>query len=291
MRVTIFTPTYNRKHTLERTFRSLCAQSSKDFEWLVVDDGSTDDTESFIARCGKEAEFPVRYFKKANGGKHTAYNIGLKEAKGELFFDVDSDDWLPDDFMDSVKRCLPVIRNNPEIAGIISLKSDKNGNLLGKVVSEVCRPVPYRELMKCIEGEYSLVFKTDIARRFRFPIVEGETFMPETVVYDRFVNFSFLTDNHIYTYCEYLPDGLSMSYNRCLVDNPVGFMMYHQGRLKICDSLLDRVINMIQIIAFAKLAYRRNGCKPDSGLSWGWRIGLCLPAWKMVRNYLMRADR
>lgn len=291
MLITIFTPTYNRAHTLERTFKSLCAQDCKDFEWLVVDDGSTDETEYLIERCSKEAAFPIRYFKKANGGKHTAYNLGLKEAKGELFFDVDSDDWLPDNFMEIIQRCLPAIINNPEIAGIIGLKSDKDGKLLGKVLSEDYTAIPYTELIKYLKGEYSLIFKTEIARLFNFPIIEGETFIPETIIYDMFVNFCFMTDNNIHTYCEYLPDGLSMSYNKCLVENPIGFKMFHQGRLKICKNLPDRIVNMIRIIAFAELARKRNGLKTETGLSWGWKTCLYLLGLKLARNYIKRADQ
>jgi glycosyltransferase involved in cell wall biosynthesis len=82
---TIFTPTFNREHLLPRLYKSLCEQTYKDFEWLVVDDGSTDNTEILLKKYIAEADFPIRYISKSNGGKHTAINEGVRQAKG-LFF-------------------------------------------------------------------------------------------------------------------------------------------------------------------------------------------------------------
>src|SRR5690242_19362698 len=89
---TVFTPTYNRAHTIERVYRSLCTQNCRDFEWLVVDDGSTDGTEALIRQWQHEAEFPIRYFWQPNAGKHVAMNRGVAEASGSLFLTLDSDD-------------------------------------------------------------------------------------------------------------------------------------------------------------------------------------------------------
>ena len=91
MLITVFTATYNRANTITRLFESLKNQSFKNFEWLIVDDGSTDYTEAIVESFDPLGDFPIRYIKKENGGKHTAYNIGLNEARGSLFFNVDSD--------------------------------------------------------------------------------------------------------------------------------------------------------------------------------------------------------
>lgn len=88
---TVFTPTYNRAHTLLRVFSSLQAQTFQDFEWLIVDDGSTDGTEELIKHWGSESHFPVRYFKQENRGKHVAFNRGVREATGQFFLPLDSD--------------------------------------------------------------------------------------------------------------------------------------------------------------------------------------------------------
>ena len=92
--ITIFTPTYNRAYILPILFESLKIQTVKEFEWIIVDDGSTDNTESLIYKFKEECNFSIRYFKKENQGKHIAINFGVEKAKGNLFFIVDSDDYI-----------------------------------------------------------------------------------------------------------------------------------------------------------------------------------------------------
>jgi glycosyltransferase involved in cell wall biosynthesis len=101
--ITIFTPTYNRAYSLRRLYDSLCKQTSNDFEWLVVDDGSTDDTENLINSFIADGKVDIRYFKQANGGKHRAINFGVREARGELFFIVDSDDQVTPDAVEWIE--------------------------------------------------------------------------------------------------------------------------------------------------------------------------------------------
>ena len=102
MLLTVFTPTFNRAHTIARTFNSLKQQTFKNFEWLIVDDGSTDSTEKVVEGFIESSDLNIRYIKKENGGKHTAYNLALEQAAGELFFVVDSDDWLPDNSLSDI---------------------------------------------------------------------------------------------------------------------------------------------------------------------------------------------
>ena len=97
MTVTVLTPTFNRGGGLEKLYESLKRQSCKDFEWLVVDDGSTDGTDNLIGQLQEKSEFPVRYIYKSNGGKHTALNVGIQTICSELTFIVDSDDIVTDD--------------------------------------------------------------------------------------------------------------------------------------------------------------------------------------------------
>ena len=107
MLLTVCTPTYNRAHTLPRLYESLVRQTSQDFEWLVVDDGSTDNTRELVDGWVAEGRIRIRYVYKENGGKPSAHNLGVRMAAGELFFCVDSDDYLTD-------NAVEVIRNNSE---------------------------------------------------------------------------------------------------------------------------------------------------------------------------------
>ena len=116
VKITVFTPTYNRAYTLERLYKSLLNQTSYDFEWLIVDDGSTDNTSELIKSFQNNQLFDVRYYKQGNGGKHVAINKGVELAEGELFFIVDSDDYLTDDAIAitkkycgwNIKRCFEI---------------------------------------------------------------------------------------------------------------------------------------------------------------------------------------
>ena len=111
MRITVFTPTYNRGYTIERLYRSLQRQVFDDFEWIVIDDGSNDNTEAlFQTFLRTKNQFPITYKKVSNGGKHRAINLGVQMAQGELFFIVDSDDYLTDralEEIDKIEKSIP----------------------------------------------------------------------------------------------------------------------------------------------------------------------------------------
>lgn len=124
MLTTIFTPTYNRASYLNILFESLQRQTNKNFEWILIDDGSTDDTEKVAEEIKKQANFPFYYFKKENGGKHTAINYGTKYANGEMFFIVDGDDYLGNNAIQMINDYYPEIKDNERITnkllGVIS---------------------------------------------------------------------------------------------------------------------------------------------------------------------------
>ena len=120
MRITVFTPTYNRAYIIENLYRSLQRQTFRDFEWLIVDDGSSDNTEEVIASWQNEGnDFPIRYFKKENGGKCRAINYGVDRAEGELFFNVDSDDYLLDDALEKIDRWERELPKDGKFCGVV----------------------------------------------------------------------------------------------------------------------------------------------------------------------------
>lgn len=269
MFVTIFTPTYNRAYTLTRTYRSLCDQTRKNFEWLVVDDESTDETEELIKSFMETAPFEIRYFRKKNGGKHTAYNIALREARGELFFDIDSDDWMPLNGMSIINSFIPKLTRCNEIAGIIGLKNDINGNLLGRRFREDIETLVLPNMhSKGYRGEYSIIFKTEVARKYEFPVISGEKYVPENVVYDKFENYNFIATNNILTTCEYQPDGLSRMYESLMVYNPCGFMLYHLEWLKRNISFKDRLGHTLRYLIFYRLSVEKGNNEACEAPAW-----------------------
>lgn len=269
MLITVFTPTYNRAHTLSRTFESLMAQSYRDFEWLIVDDGSTDNTEEVVKKFCIKSEFAIRYIKKSNGGKHTAYNVALEEARGDLFFVVDSDDWLCINSLTEISSIAVQIDDYDSIAGIIALKSTPDGTIISRPFTKECYTATFRELeLSGQGGERSIIFKTNIAKLYPFPIIEGERFMPEGVVYDKFnQDYKFVIRNNSLTICEYQMNGLSSAPRSLMFKNPGGYTLYYRNRIDMAASLSERFGYMIRYNLFKHL-YRGSGVLVYKGRYW-----------------------
>ena len=241
--LTVFTPTYNRADVLPRLYRSLCDQTCFDFEWLIIDDGSTDHTRDVVNTFLSEAIFPIRYFRKDNGGKHTAYNLALEQAAGEWFLCVDSDDLL---ISEAVASLVEELSQMNEENGIIAYKEDLSGHLLSDLFPEgLKREQMHRlALVHGCHGEFSLAFSTAFARRFPFPVFEGERFVTESVVYDRMDRMGQLALlPKVITVCEYQPDGYSSNFTKLMKQNPSGFCLYFLQRIDLQTKLLPRIVH------------------------------------------------
>ena len=222
--LTIFTPTYNRASTLPTLFDSLRRQTCHDFEWLIVDDGSTDDTAAVVERFRDEnPPFEIRYIKKVNGGKHTAINLGAKEARGDWFFIVDSDDRLMEDAVEWFYREAKAIADDPQYAALVGSRIDTKGGRLGfeQPYTQIdCDPVTF-----CFKhgggGDHAEIVKTDILRRHPFPEYPDERFCAEGLVWHRIGRehlFRYI-DHPIYV-TEYLPDGLTRNVRSLKLRDP-----------------------------------------------------------------------
>lgn len=197
--ITILTPTYNRKDLLSRVFESLCNQSCFDFEWLIVDDGSTDGTEQLVETKFKKPSsiFDIRYFKKENGGKHTAVNVGVKNAKGDYIVILDSDDELTSDAIEIISKYSVDIKKQEILGGMAFLMKHKNGKLINKYNKDIFAShnnytIKYIDTSTIdirykyhVTGDICEVFKTNILRKFPFPEIKGEKFCPEVLVWNR----------------------------------------------------------------------------------------------------------
>lgn len=261
--ITIFTPTYNRADLLPRLYKSLCEQkidfdSDGDenpvFEWLIVDDGSTDNTEEIVHGFIAEQSLPIRYYKKSNGGKHTAINYGAKLAKGELFFIADSDDLLPNNAVENVISAYSDIRNNKRICGVCGLDSFMNGNL-------VSPPFPY-EIFEAsfleidykykIKGDTKEVFRTSVLLEFPFPEIQGEKFCPEILVWYRILSkYRLCYINKVIYIADYQPGGLTDGITRARMNSPIASMMTYQERFQLPIPLKDKAKAAINYWRFA----------------------------------------
>lgn len=249
--ITVFTPTYNRKKTLRRLYESLCRQTSFDFEWLIVDDGSTEGTEAVVDSFSS-TDFPIRYFKKENGGKHTAYNLALQQAQGTYFFCVDSDDYLTPDAIELL--CGAVSFD----CGLCAYKAAADGRQLSSEFPagavETTAFALYDKL-GC-HGEYAFVYPLHIARQVPFPVFEGERFMTESVAYDqldKLCNVQLFP--RVVTICEYQPYGLSARANRLMQENPAGYCLYFMQRIDLVSSFSERLLMAGKYQCFGILAH------------------------------------
>lgn len=228
--ITVFTPCYNRAHTIERLYHSLVLQTNKNFEWIIVDDGSTDNTEQIVNVFIKESnDFPICYFKKENGGKHTAINFGVQKANGEAFFIVDSDDWLPKNAIDRIIYYFDQIKNKKDFAGICGNKMLPTKEIIGKTFDGEVLDITALERKKFnIIGDKAEVFKTEILKKFPFPVFENERFLSEGIVWNRiaFDGYKLRFFNENIYYGEYLNDGLTKNLRKMYRENPVGYLTY-----------------------------------------------------------------
>ena len=227
--ITVFTPTFNRAYVLRQLYASLALQSNMRFEWLIVDDGSTDDTEMLVNDFKKNATFSIRYFKYENGGKHRAINKGVNLAKGFYFFIVDSDDQLTKDAIKKIYEWEKSIEKKEGFAGISGNKGDIFGNLLGSTFKgKYIDATNIERKENNILGDKSEVYYTDVLKKFPFPEIEGETFMTEAIVWDRIAEAGFKIRwfNEIIYVVEQHSDGLIAQGNLRYANNPRGYALY-----------------------------------------------------------------
>lgn len=266
MKITIFTATYNRANLLPRLYETLLIQNNQDFEWLIVDDGSTDETKVLVKEWQKRADFLIRYIYQNNMGKWKAFNNGVKVAQGELFFCVDSDDWLTPNAIDNILAFweqnnddVDLISENKILGGLIAKKQDMNGNVLSAPFPIDIKSVDTYTLTEkyMCTGEFALIYKTDILCRFPFPELK-EKFITERVVYDRIAEIAqLLIFDEVVNLCEYQSDGLSGNAYKLMIDNPTGYQIYYLQRASMNEDLYSIFGDLLRHHAFRRLSKNR----------------------------------
>lgn len=212
IKLTLFTPTYNRAHLLKRLYSSIKAQTYHHFEWLIVDDGSTDNTSEVVKTFIEEGIITIKYVFKRNGGKHRAINEGVQQAQGELFFIADSDDMLPPDALKRVVEVYQQIKDDRNFGGVAGVDAYPDGGIVGSGLPAPnidCNSIDIRSKYH-VEGDLSEVFRTDVMREFPFPEIEGEKFCPEVLVWNRIARkYKLRYFNEAIYIAEYQPEGLT----------------------------------------------------------------------------------
>lgn len=239
--LTIFTATYNRAYILPELYQSLMAQTNPDFEWIIVDDASQDNTEELVGSFEPVGK-GIRYYKQDHGGKHRAINLGLQKAAGDYFFIVDSDDVLTSDAVETILQWTSEIHSTDDhLAGVAGLRMSKDGSIWGGEPS-----IPKDSYIDAgnlerkqygLDGDKAEVFKTEVLRKYPFPEFEGEYFLTEAVVWDSIAlgGYKLRWYNKPIYICEYLADGLTntgANDRRGYVKNPKGCAKYTEVEIK-----------------------------------------------------------
>jgi len=255
---TVFTATFNRADILPNVYESLRLQTFKDFEWIVVDDGSTDGTRGLIEKWIKEKEITIRYFKQENKGKHTAINFGVSKAQGELFLIIDSDDICVKDALEILNDDWNNIVDDEKVkyAGIFSNCKNKNGNIIGNkfpqdIFDSNMLDIYYKYGVK---GDKWGFFRIDILKEFVFPEIKGEKFITEALIWNQIsLKYLFRFINKQLLIVEYQEDGLSQNSFKVRAKNPIGTCLYYKSFLSLPVPLhwkFRAVLNYIRFYSY-----------------------------------------
>lgn len=257
--ITIITPTYNRAYIIEKAYKSLLNQDDKNFEWLVIDDGSTDDTKKVVQKFIKNSEIDIKYIYKRNGGKHTALNVGIKEAKGELILILDSDDYLTNNAISLINKYWKKYKIRKDICGMTFLR---------KIANPVYKNKKFNECVdNLIDFKYNQnrlydmceVMRTDILKKYPYPEFKDEKFLSEVIVAGEIAKKYDTAYIPVEIYnTEYLEDGLSKNWIKQVVKNPLGArannLMFMSKRFKYKIRLKNCIMfNVFSFIGNQKI--------------------------------------
>lgn len=251
--VTVFTPTYNRRSTLIRLYNSLCMQTNNMFRWLIVDDGSTDNTESLVQEWINDKKVNIKYFKQKNEGKSMAHNKGVENTDTELFVCVDSDDCLVPDAIEKIVKTWEKVKQKKYI-GIVAYRGTYDGENISKCKFEIESSTLIDAYRKYgFKGDSMLVYKTALLKKYCFPHFTGEKFVPESYLYDKLDQEGKLYFIHKVLYlCEYLQDGYTNNMRMVIKNNPRGYIEYINQRIAFDKSVFYICADSIRYIAVAK---------------------------------------
>lgn len=249
--ITILTATYNRVATLPRLFESLCAQSCMDFEWVVVDDGSQDDTIKLLNDYSVVAPFDIRVVSQLNSGKHVALNTGVRSARTSWVFIVDSDDMVVLKAVDYIVEAITEI-NDSGLVGLCYRKAYFDMSFVGRGADGSNFPVVMKpsEAGHFFKGDLAYIFKTDALLKHTFPVFPGEKFVPELYIWNKVGDEGdiYFFGNTVIYLCDYLEDGYSRNFLSNLRKNPKGFLVFYWSQIARESKILYKTKYLVRAI-------------------------------------------
>ncbi|MBE7101575.1 glycosyltransferase family 2 protein [Bacillus cereus] len=233
--LTIFTPTYNRAYCLANCYESLKRQTCKNFVWLIIDDGSSDNTKELVDSWIDEECITIRYHWQNNQGMHGAHNTAYEMIDTELNVCIDSDDYMPDDAVEKILSFW-MKYGNDEVSGIIGLDSDTAGQIIGSKLPENIKRSTLFALYNThgVTGDKKLVYRTELTKKYPYPVFKNEKYVGLAYKYYMLDwQYEMLLINEVLCCVEYLPDGSSMNMLNQYRRNPKGFAFYRKELMKL----------------------------------------------------------
>lgn len=252
MKLTVFTPTFNREYILPVLYQSLLRQTSQDFVWLIVDDGSTDNTEALVQSWINENVISIRYIYQENLGMVGAHNTAHHNINTELNVCIDSDDYMPDNAVETILRKWDENKNE-KLMGMVGLDSYKNGDIIGSMFPDKVNTATFSELLfkYHLKGDKKYVLRTDLIKKhLPYPSVPNEKFPAPSYMYLILEQkYDLLLLNEVLCIVEYLPDGNSMNKIKQIFKSPNAFALYRIARMKYPYNYIDKFKNAIHYVS------------------------------------------
>lgn len=261
--ITVLTPTYNREKLLEKLYKSLCKQDCKDFIWLIIDDGSSDNTGEYIDKISRNADFPIAYYKKENGGKHTALNYSYQYIDTPLTFIVDSDDILTKDAISTVKEIYSKYEDEKDICGFSFLRGKPDSGYMSTAgVPQDGLKESYVEcrINRNIGGDMAEVWYTHCLKEYPFPEFRGEKFLGEDIVWIKMAQkYKMRFFNKVIYISDYLEDGLTNNRRKHNIKSPNGCVARAEAFLESSCIMKIKIKSALQYQIYGKFADRSAG--------------------------------
>jgi glycosyltransferase involved in cell wall biosynthesis len=250
--LTIFTPTYNRAYTLHLCYDSLKKQTCKDFIWLIIDDGSTDNTKELVEGWMSENEVPIRYHYQENKGMHGAHNTAYELIETELNVCIDSDDYMPNDAVEKITSFWRKNGSN-KYAGLVGLDASPSGKVIGTRMPDNLKQSTLSDLYAKhkVKGDKKLVYRSELTRKTPpYPMFKGEKYCPLSYKYiliDQ--EYPLLVMNEILCHVEYLADGSSMNIIMQYKKNPRSFSFFRKVAMEHAPSFKERFRESVHYVS------------------------------------------
>ena len=232
--LTVFTPAYNRAYTLHKCYESLKSQTNQGFKWLIIDDGSTDDTKELVSQWIAEGLLDITYHYQENQGMHGAHNTAYELIDTELNVCIDSDDYMPIDAIEKIADYWSKNRSD-SLAGFVGLDAFSDGTMIGTTLpTDVQAETLFNLYQKHgVKGDKKIVYRTELTRNYPYPLFEGERYVGLAYKYYK-IDQTYMLGlmNEVLCIVEYLPDGSSNNMWHQYRKNPKGFAFYRLENLK-----------------------------------------------------------